>query len=46
MNSESPPAGAGGIFNYNLIVLEPYGLPLHLQTGVWNFMRLNEIPTW
>ena len=23
--------------------LEPSGLPLHLQTGVWSFMRLNEI---
>jgi len=20
---------------------EPFGLPLHLQTGVWSFMRLN-----
>ena len=23
--------------------LEPFGLPLHLQTGVWSFMRLNNI---
>jgi len=22
--------------------LESFGLPLHLQTGVWSFMRLNK----
>ena len=24
---------------------EPFGLPLHLQTGVWSFMRLNKSNT-
>jgi len=24
--------------------LEPFGLPLHLQIGVWSFMRLNKNP--
>jgi hypothetical protein len=40
--SETPPAGAGGIFWLQAKKeLEPFGLPLHLQTGVWSFMRLN-----
>ena len=38
---ETPPAGAGGIFKLQAL-LEPSGLPLHLQTGVWSFMRLNQ----
>jgi len=41
--SETPPAGAGGIFWLQAKnELEPFGLPLHLQTGVWSFMRLNK----
>jgi len=38
-----PPAGAGGIFWLQAKnELEPFGLPLHHQTGVWCFMWLNK----
>ena len=40
--SETPPAGAGGVSGSKLKMIEPSRLPLHLQTGVWSFMRLNK----
>jgi len=41
--SETPPAGAWGfLMLYATTVHEPCGLPLHHQTGVWCFMRLNK----
>jgi hypothetical protein len=43
MTSDTPPAGAGGIFRYTGVA--PFGAPLHLQTGVWSFMRLNKEPS-
>jgi len=43
--SETPPAGAGGFFWLQAKnELEPFGLPLHLQTGVWSFMRAATSP--
>ncbi|GAH93418.1 unnamed protein product, partial [marine sediment metagenome] len=39
-NNEIPSAGARGIFWLQAKnELEPFGLLLHLQTGVWDFMR-------
>jgi len=41
--SETPPAGAGGIFWLQAKKeLEPFGLPLYLQKEVWIFMQLNK----
>jgi len=31
----------GSLRLHSIILHEPFGLPLHHQTGVWYFMRLN-----
>jgi hypothetical protein len=44
-DSDPPPAAAGVFFDVTCGILhEPCGLPLHNQTGVWCFVRLNKKP--
>jgi len=37
--SEPPPTGVGGFFRIRFSI-EPFGLPIHHQTGVWCFNGL------
>ena len=42
IKSETPPTGVRGIFWLKAKnEIESFGLPLHLKTGVWSFMLLN-----
>ena len=42
--SDTPSTGAGASLGTSGNLLGPSGPPLHLQMGVWSFMRLNNDP--